>query len=101
MSEVYPWVDRKYAEKMGEPFVIDAAIYGKVNNRPDVDYSELLEKKVYELHGIKTLISRNHYDENTFWDIYNRPGIDAVKQKLDPENLFGNLYEKFAPDNYR
>ena len=101
MSEVYPWVDRKYAERMGEAFVIDAAVYGKLNNRPDVDYSELLEKKVTELDGIKTLISRNHYDEETFWTIYNRPEIEAVKKKLDPENLFGELYAKFSPDNYR
>ena len=100
MKEIYPWVDDAHAEKMGDTFIVDAAIYGKVNTDPAIDYSELLEKKVHELGGVKTLISRNHYDEDTFWSIYSKPRISALKQRLDPDNLFGDLYTKFKPDNY-
>ena len=101
MPEVYPWVADEHSERVGETFVIDAAIYGKANGDPDVDFSEVLERKVYELAGTKTLISRNHYDEQTFWSIYSKPRYEAAKARLDPEGVFGGLYETFAPERYR
>ncbi|MCP4665474.1 MAG: hypothetical protein GY849_03830 [Deltaproteobacteria bacterium] len=88
------------AAKVKDTFVVDCAVYGKINNDKNVDYSELIEKKTYELGGIKTLISRNHYDEETFWKIYKKPLIDQMKQRLDPKNLFGGLYERFSPKLY-
>jgi len=100
MKEIYPWVEDSFAAEIGDTFMIDAAVYGKVNTDPNIDYSELLEKKVYELRGVKTLISRNHYDEDTFWKIHSKPRISGLKKRLDPENLFGDLYEKFKPENY-
>ena len=100
IPRIYPWVSDKHKKKMGESFMIDCAVYGKVNNDPDVDFSEILERKVTELGGIKTLISRNHYDKKSFWDIFNKPVISKMKKRLDPENVFGDLYEKFAPRNY-
>jgi len=57
--------------------------------------SQLLEQKVFELRGIKTLISRNHYSREDFWRVYNRSNYDAVKSRLDPHGLFPGLYEKF------
>ena len=84
---------------MGEEnLIIDCAVYGKKNNRPDIDYSELLEKKAYELNGLKTLISRNHYDRETFWRIYNKESYNRVKAEMDPINLFENLYDKVHPE---
>ena len=53
-----------------------------------------------ELDGIKTLISRNHYDEATFWNIYSKPRYDAAKARLDPDGIFLGLYEKFQPKQY-
>ena len=100
IDKIYPWVSPKHKKKMGESFMIDCAVYGKMNNDPDVDFSEVLEKKVTELGGIKTLISRNHYDEKTFWDIFNKSAIEKIKNRLDPENVFGGFYERFAPRNY-
>lgn len=100
MPEIYPWISDEHQERTGETFVIDCAVYGKPNNHPTIDYSELLERKVFELAGSKTLISRNHYDEETFWRIYARDRINAAKQRLDPNNLFGGLYERFAPHVY-
>jgi len=75
-------------------FFIDCAIYGKKNGERDIDYSEVLERKTIELSGIKTLISRNHFDEATFWKVYNKENYDNVKQKMDPDNIFSNLYTK-------
>ncbi|RJO65059.1 MAG: FAD-binding oxidoreductase [Myxococcales bacterium] len=101
MKELYPWINPAHAERLGETLLIDCAIYGKPNGDPKLDYSELLERKVHELGGVKTLISRNHYDEATFWSIYDRERIARAKARLDPHNLFGDLYAKFAPENYR
>ncbi|MBN2053422.1 FAD-binding oxidoreductase [bacterium] len=101
VKQVYPWVNAEYAKGLGGGLMIDCAVYGRPNGDPGVDYSELLERKVTELNGMKTLISRNHYDEETFWRIYNREAIAAIKQRVDPRNLFGGLYERFAPHHYQ
>jgi len=96
MPQIYPWVAKEQAAKTDENFYIDCAIYGKKNNRPEVDYSELLENKVFDLGGVKTLISRNHYCEEKFWRIYNKNNYDAIKQKTDPQNIFGTVYNKLC-----
>jgi len=91
----YPWLSDEYSKKIGENFFIDAAIYGKKNSE-EKDYSKILEEKVYELDGIKTLISRNHYNEKTFWEIYSKDRYLTAKKISDPENIFGNVYRKMC-----
>ncbi|HUV07817.1 MAG TPA: FAD-binding oxidoreductase [Spirochaetia bacterium] len=98
MKEIYPWIaDRHRRNIGGERLFIDFAVYGKKNNDPRIDYSELLERKVFESNGVKTLISRNHYTPDTFWKIYDRPRYERIKAGMDPENLFGDLYAKLHP----
>ncbi|MBN1944479.1 MAG: FAD-binding oxidoreductase [Bradymonadales bacterium] len=81
----------------GHRLFIDCAIYGKPNNHPEIDYSQLLEQKTYELEGMKTLISRNHHDLQTFWSVYSQPRWEAIKARTDPNNLFGDLYQRMHP----
>lgn len=95
--ELYPWIGAEHARGMDDTLFIDCAVYGKLNNDPDKDYSEILEKKTIELGGIKTLISRNHFDKETFWKVYNRNNYDNVKKRTDPDYLFNDLYKKFHP----
>ena len=97
VPRLYPWLADDYARGIDDTLFIDCAVYGKKNSRPDIDYSEELEKKTIELNGIKTLISRNHFDEKTFWTVYDRGRYDATKAVTDPHNLFRNLYDKFKP----
>jgi FAD binding domain len=91
----YPWISEAHAAQFQDELFIDCAVYGKLNNDADVDWSEVLEHKTYELGGIKTLISRNHHTPEQFWQIYNRAHYDAAKARLDPKNIFPSLYEKF------
>jgi hypothetical protein len=91
----YSWIDAGHAARFGDDLFIDCAVYGKPNQDPVVDASQVLEAKTYELGGIKTLISRNHHTREQFWQVYNRENYDAAKTRLDPKGVFPSLYEKF------
>lgn len=95
---LYPWINRDYGKKINGTFFIDCAVYGKKNSKPDVDYSEIIEKKTIEMGGIKTLISRNHFDEKKFWTIYDKENYRNAKKKTDPAGLFFDLYKKFSSE---
>ncbi len=73
--------------------MVDIAIYG-MKQRGETNYYRLMEEKLQELNGIKTLISYNYYPEDEFWKIFHRPNFEAVKAITDPNNIFRNLYEK-------
>ena len=72
---------------------LDFAIYG-MRQRGDKDSHRVLEQKLHELGGIKTLISHNYYTEDEFWSIWNKPNYDAVKAITDPDDVFRDLYAK-------
>jgi len=92
----YPWVSPAQQAKFGDDlYFIDCAVYGKRNDDPRINYYKALEDETFELGGIKTLISENYYDEQRFWEIYDRDAWQAVKQRTDPHNLFRDLYKKF------
>jgi len=93
--KVYPWINSSYGRALAGGMFIDCAIYGKPNSETNVDYSMLLEEQVHKLNGLKTLISRNHYSLERFWQIYNQENYRAAKERLDPLNVFPGLYEKF------
>ena len=95
MPAPYPWLDPAQLERLGDDLMIDCAVYGMRNNHPEHDYSEMLEDKTFELGGVKTLISRNHYSRERFWSIYNAHNYYSVKEKTDPQGLFADLFEKF------
>ncbi|HEY7876563.1 MAG TPA: FAD-binding oxidoreductase, partial [Actinomycetota bacterium] len=94
--EPYPWIASDHWARMNDDVIVDCAVYGKKNSERDVDHSQVLEEKTYELGGIKTLISRNHYSRERFWSIYNEPNYRAAKAELDPHGVFPDLYEKFS-----
>lgn len=89
---MYPWVNPAFGEAMKTDFFVDCAVYGKPNEDPSVDWSVELENKTFELGGIKTLIGRNHYTPERFWQVYNRPDIEATKARLDPAGVFPSFF---------
>lgn len=89
----YEWLSEEYWNKLDDRLMVDIAIYG-MKQRGDTNYYRLLETKLDELGGIKTLISYNYYPEDEFWRIFNRKNFEAVKAITDPDNIFRNLYEK-------
>ena len=89
----YEWLTDSFWANLSDTLMIDIAIYG-MKQRGDTNYYRLMEEKLQELNGIKTLISYNYYEEDEFWRIFNRKNYDAVKAITDPDNIFRNLYEK-------
>ena len=61
---------------------------------PAGHHNRLIERKVSELGGIKSLYSDSYFERDEFWGIYNRPAYDALKRKYDPSGRFRDLYEK-------
>jgi len=62
--------------------------------RPEGFYNRLIERKVRELGGIKSLYSDSYFTEDEFWAIYNRPAYAALKERYDPAGALGDLYAK-------
>ncbi len=89
----YEWINPALIEKTNDEFFIDIAIYG-MKKRSDKNYYRMLEEKLMELGGIKTLISNNFYSEEEFWKSWNKENYEAVKRITDPKNIFRGLYEK-------
>ena len=53
-----------------------------------------IERKVGDLHGLKSLYSDSYYSESEFWNAYNAPAYTALKHRYDPGHLLPGLYEK-------
>ena len=73
---------------------LDLAIYGMRAAATGTNIHRMIEEKLRELGGIKTLISHNYYSRDEFWSIWNKRNYDAVKAITDPENVFRDLYTK-------
>lgn len=92
-AEPYPWVAEGHARRLKDDLYVDCAVYGKPNGDPHVDWSKAIEDKVISLAGTKTLISRNHFTREGFWEVWNQPNWQAVKDRLDPKGILPDLYE--------
>jgi FAD/FMN-containing dehydrogenase len=89
----YPWLSPQfYARSPGRLF-IDLAIYG-LKQPPGKNYHAMIEQKLLELGGLKTLISHNYYSEEDFWKTFDRDSYRQVKARTDPHNIFRDLYTK-------
>jgi hypothetical protein len=89
----YEWLADSFWEGMNDKLLVDIAIYG-MKQRGETNYYRLMEQKLQELNGVKTLISYNYYPEDEFWTIFHRKNFETVKAVTDPDNIFRNLYEK-------
>ena len=56
--------------------------------------NRLIEAKVTELDGRKSLYSTAFYDRDTFWSIYGGSEYPALKERYDPQGRLLGLYEK-------
>jgi hypothetical protein len=57
-------------------------------------HNRLVENKVAELGGIKSLYSDSFYDEASFWRIYDGAAYRTLKEKYDQTGKAKDLYQK-------
>lgn len=57
-------------------------------------YNRLVEKKVQQLGGMKSLYSDSYYSADEFAAIYNRPAYERLKATYDPQARFKDVYAK-------
>jgi hypothetical protein len=91
----YEWLVPAFYDRLEDEMFLDLAIYG-MKQTGDVNYHRLMEEKLRELGGIKTLIAHNYYPEDEFWTIWNKPNYDAAKAVTDPKNVFRDVYKKMC-----
>ncbi|HYV50121.1 MAG TPA: FAD-binding oxidoreductase [Myxococcaceae bacterium] len=91
----YAWLSDRFVAGMRDDLFLDLAIYG-FHPAPGANPYRLLEEKLMEIGGVKTLISTNLYSEEEFWRTWNRPNYEAVKGRVDPDNRLRGLYEKMC-----
>jgi FAD/FMN-containing dehydrogenase len=64
------------------------------SGKPRGYYNKLIEEKVEELGGKKSLYSTSYYERDKFWQIFNGIMYRKLKQKYDPKNIFPDLYSR-------
>lgn len=89
----YEWLADTYTDQLTDDLFLDIALYGLRTDHAD-DVYRMIEEKLTEIGAVKTLISNNFYDEDTFWTLWNKRNYDLVKQRTDPGNVFRDLYDK-------
>ena len=89
----YEWIAPRYFADVPDHDFVDIAIYGLKQPEGRNYYAEI-ERALVRFKGVKTLISHNYFDEETFWKIWNKPSYDAVKKVTDRKNLLRDLYTK-------
>ena len=57
-------------------------------------YNKLIEKKLLELNGNKCFYSDTFFTKSQFESVIDIFTYETLKNKYDPKNKFGNLYEK-------
>jgi FAD/FMN-containing dehydrogenase len=90
----YEWLADSFYRGMKDRLFLDLAIYGMKQRAGTRNRYEVMEDKLRELGGVKTLISHNYYSERDFWQIWNKDNYDRVKAMADPRNVFRDLYAK-------
>ncbi|MBX3160095.1 MAG: FAD-binding oxidoreductase [Deltaproteobacteria bacterium] len=89
----YAWLSDDFYRDLYDTMFLDLAIYG-MPQRDGRNVHRIIEDKLRELGGVKTLISHNYYTQDEFWETWNKPNYDAVKQVVDPDNIFRDIYTK-------
>jgi len=89
----YEWASDEFWAGVDDDLFVDLAIYGMPQPNGRNVYKEI-EDELQRVNGLKTLISYNYYDEETFWRTWSKPRYLEVKRRTDPNNVFRDVYSK-------
>ncbi|KAJ8104512.1 hypothetical protein ONZ43_g7813 [Nemania bipapillata] len=88
-----------FAEASTPELMLNFGVWGPGPKDYDelVRLNRLIENKVHELGGNKTLYAQAYYTEEEFWANYNKPAYDAVRTKYHADHL-PSVYDKVKVD---
>jgi len=66
----------------------------RLPGEPDGATNRLIEQRVNELGGHKSLYSDAFYSPEDFADLYGGPTYTMLKKRYDPDSRLLNLYDK-------
>ena len=81
---------------------VNVGFWSGVTLRPDEPVgsrNRLIERKVAELGGHKSLYSDSYYSEDEFWQRYNGPIYEGLKKEYDGRGRLPDLYAKCVMRN--
>ncbi|XXH04576.1 hypothetical protein Hte_010993 [Hypoxylon texense] len=93
-----------FADPAGPEFMLNFGVWGPGPAGPAGGYGELvrrnraIERKLHELGGKKTLYAQAYYTEEEFWQTYDRPAYDAVRDRYHSSHL-PSVYDKVKVDD--
>jgi FAD/FMN-containing dehydrogenase len=90
----YEWLSPDFYRGLDDVLFLDLAIYGMKQPQGSRNLYKVIEEKLLEIGGLKTLISHNFYSEADFWRTWNKDNYDRAKAIADPHNVFRDLYTK-------
>lgn len=61
---------------------------------PKGHFNRMVERKVAELGGVKSLYSSSYYPEDEFWGLFDRDAYAVLKTRYDPHGQLKDLYRK-------
>ena len=61
--------------------------YSRRNFSSFIELNRLIESKVLENNGLKWLYAHNYYEEDEFWNVYDKAKYDALRGKWRAEKL--------------
>lgn len=64
------------------------------NSHPPGYRNRLVERKVAELGGLKSLYSDSYYTKDEFWRVFDHAAYSALKARYDPAGALPDLYTK-------
>lgn len=80
----------------GKDFYINCGVYGIPQESNSKELSLFFENEIIAIGGRKMLYSFTYYDENKFWEIYEKKKYLALRKKYGSCSRFPSLYEKVS-----
>jgi len=87
--DLYPLVN--------SPTYVNFGFWDVVRTRvahPRGHFNRLVERKVAELGGIKSLYADSYFSREEFWEIYGDAAYRRLKDRYDPQGKLRDLYDK-------
>lgn len=76
---------------------VNLGFWSSVESQPGQEaghYNRLIEQKVSDLGGRKSLYSSSYYEEDQFWRVYNGSQYQLLKKQYDSQSRLLDLYAK-------